>query len=227
MPEDAIATMNREWPAYEQEIDRRGLRHFGRELGLPQQGLATVRVRDGQTLVSDGPFVETKEFVAGFGLLECADLAEAIEVESMNPVARFHPFEIRGFRRGPVLDESASAFRRGEDGETPPYLLTSWRDHRVVDEPGISAEWDAWRMQTQARGAYILGGLLAGPETARTLRFADGQMRISDGPFLDIDPFVAGIDVVSGSGLEHASELAATHPAARHHAIEVRPFYRE
>ncbi|MGH2844083.1 MAG: YciI family protein, partial [Solirubrobacteraceae bacterium] len=56
MPADAIATMNREWPAYAQAMDGRGLWRMGRELGLPEDGIATVRVRDGETLVSDGPF---------------------------------------------------------------------------------------------------------------------------------------------------------------------------
>ena len=55
----------------------------------------TVRVRDGETLVSDGPIAETKEFVAGFDLFDCADLDEAIDAAAKSPVARagapFHP----------------------------------------------------------------------------------------------------------------------------------------
>ena len=44
-------------------------------------------MRDGEVLLTDGPFAETKEQMAGFDLLECADLDEAIEVASRHPVA--------------------------------------------------------------------------------------------------------------------------------------------
>lgn len=54
-----LAVMQRELPAFGEEMDRRGVRLFGRELELPQQA-ATVRVRDGETIVTDGPFAETK-----------------------------------------------------------------------------------------------------------------------------------------------------------------------
>jgi hypothetical protein len=58
---------------------------------LASEGLASaVRVRGGKVLVTDGPFLETKEVLAGFDLLECRDMAEAIEV------AAAHPFATRG-----------------------------------------------------------------------------------------------------------------------------------
>ena len=47
---------------------------------------STVRVRDGEVLVADGPFAETKEQIAGFDIIEAADLDEAIEVASKHPV---------------------------------------------------------------------------------------------------------------------------------------------
>ena len=111
-PQDALAIMNRAWPAYADEMDRRGPWRVGRELDLPDTAV-TVRVRDGETLVTDGPFAETKEFVAGFDVLECADLDEAIAVEAKNPVAQFHPFELRpfldGLRLGPGRPRSGRA----------------------------------------------------------------------------------------------------------------------
>src|SRR5262245_53114741 len=55
----------------------------------------TVRVRNGQLLVSDGPFAETKELIVGYDLLECADLDEAIEVARAHPMARGGRLEIR------------------------------------------------------------------------------------------------------------------------------------
>ncbi len=46
---------------------------------------------------TDGPFVEAKEFMAGYDILECADLDEAIEVASKHPLARRGAMELRPF----------------------------------------------------------------------------------------------------------------------------------
>ncbi|HEX4287791.1 MAG TPA: YciI family protein, partial [Trebonia sp.] len=67
------------------EMDGRGVRLEGRPLS-PEEA-TTVRVRNGEVLVSDGPFAETKELMVGYDMLECADLDEAIEVASKHPLA--------------------------------------------------------------------------------------------------------------------------------------------
>jgi hypothetical protein len=54
----------------------------------------TVRERRGDLLVSDGPFAETKEQVAGFQVIECADLDAAVEVASRHPSARLGKIEV-------------------------------------------------------------------------------------------------------------------------------------
>jgi hypothetical protein len=58
----------------------------------------TVKVRDGQLIVTDGPFAETKEQIAGFDVLDCADLDEAIQVAARHPMARAGLLEVRPFR---------------------------------------------------------------------------------------------------------------------------------
>ena len=110
--------MQRECPGWVEEMEGRGVRLLGRELDLPETA-ATVRVRDGETLVTDGPFAETKEFMAGFDVIECADLDEAIEVAAKHPSSWFQTIEIRPFTDGLALGEEASAFGRGEDGRRP------------------------------------------------------------------------------------------------------------
>jgi hypothetical protein len=52
-------------------------------------------VREEEVLLSDGPFAETKEWIAGFDIIECENLDEAIEVASRHPVARFGSIEVR------------------------------------------------------------------------------------------------------------------------------------
>jgi hypothetical protein len=227
-PED-LAVMQRDLPAWIQEMDRRGVRLLGRELDFPEMAV-TVRVRDGETLVTDGPFIETKEFVAGFELIECTDLDEAIEVESTNPVARFCPFEIRPFREGLRLGPGVSAFGRSDDSAGTPYLLTVWvagDPAATLNDDALMQESDAWRQDLEARGLHVLGNALEAPDTATTLRVRDGETLLSAGPFIDTPEFIDAIDVVSCADREQAIELAAAHPMARSHAIEVRPFYSE
>ena len=55
----------------------------------------TVRVRDRELMVSDGPFAETKEQIAGYDVIDCADLDEAIEVASKHPTAWYGTIEVR------------------------------------------------------------------------------------------------------------------------------------
>jgi hypothetical protein len=51
--------------------------------------------RGRQLLVTDGPFAETKEWIAGFDLLDCGNIDEAIEIASKHPMARFGRIEVR------------------------------------------------------------------------------------------------------------------------------------
>ena len=227
MPAEAVAEMNRDFPAYLAEVEPRGVRLYGRELDLPGTAV-TVRVREGETLVTDGPFAETKEFVGGFAVIDCVDLDEAIEVQGRSPVVRFHPLEIRPFRRGLRVGPAAAAFGREDDSAGLPYLFSVWVSGSApgsADDPVLRPEYDGWQRDQEARGAFALGGALGGPETATTLRTRDGAVRLSDGPFLEIEDFIAGIDVVACADRREAVALAAAHPMARHHAIEVRPFY--
>ncbi|MGW2625555.1 YciI family protein [Micromonospora taraxaci] len=78
------------------ENDSRGRRLTGDALA-PTSAATTVRVRDGELLVSEGPFAETAEVIVGFDLIECADLDEAIEVARTHPMAREGRLELRPF----------------------------------------------------------------------------------------------------------------------------------
>lgn len=227
-PED-LAVIQRELPAWGKEMRDRGVWQSGRELDLPATA-TTVRVRDGETLLADGPFVETKEFVAGFGLLQCADLDEAIEVTARCPISWFQALEIRPFLDGPRVSDKAAAFGRGEDAGNIPYLLITWMGGTpaaAFDDQAVMEQSQAWRQDLEARDLHILGNALGGRDTATTVRVRDGQTLLSDGPFSQIKEFIAGLDVVSCADRQQAIQLAAAHPVARYHAIEVRPFYRE
>jgi hypothetical protein len=74
-------------------------RLIGNQLVDPPEA-TTIRVRGGKTLVTDGPFAETKEYVAGFDVLECDSFEEALAIVEAHPVARFGAIELRAFHEG-------------------------------------------------------------------------------------------------------------------------------
>ncbi|MFI5718560.1 YciI family protein [Nocardia sp. NPDC051750] len=80
--------------AWTADVERRGAALGGARL-RPVADATTVRVRDGETLVSDGPFAETKDFVGGIDIIDCADLDEAIEIAAGHPYARWGCVEVR------------------------------------------------------------------------------------------------------------------------------------
>jgi hypothetical protein len=67
----------------------------GGEALMPSATAATVRVRDGKTLTTDGPFAESKEVLGGFYVLECKDLDEAIATAALIPGAQQGGVEVR------------------------------------------------------------------------------------------------------------------------------------
>jgi hypothetical protein len=72
----------------------RGILQGGERL-RPTSDATTVRVRNGETLATDGPFIETKEQLAGYFLVDCKDLDEAIDAAARLPGARYGSIEVR------------------------------------------------------------------------------------------------------------------------------------
>jgi hypothetical protein len=68
---------------------------LGRERLRPSSTATTVQVRNGDVVIADGPFAETKEQIGGFYLVECKDLDEAIEMASRIPSAERGTIEVR------------------------------------------------------------------------------------------------------------------------------------
>jgi hypothetical protein len=83
---------------FAQEAMQRGILLGGAPL-QPTSTARTVQIRKGKTLITDGPFAETKEQLAGTYILDCKNLDEAIELASKIPDAHYGSIEIR-----PVLE---------------------------------------------------------------------------------------------------------------------------
>jgi hypothetical protein len=82
------------YAAFTRETRERNLYVAGEALE-PTATATSVRVQDGRTVVTDGPFAETKEALGGFYLLECRDLDEAIEMAAKIPAAKRGTIEVR------------------------------------------------------------------------------------------------------------------------------------
>jgi hypothetical protein len=94
---DIGAMTDDECMAYDQALRSAG-RCLASEALEPVRTAATVRVRNGKVAVRDGPFTETKECIAGFYLIEAADLNDAIQIASQMPPARVGSIEVRPVR---------------------------------------------------------------------------------------------------------------------------------
>ena len=83
-----------QWVALFEELQKADPEITGRELN-GRNTAKVVRVRDGENIVTDGPFAETKEIVGGVFLAELPDLDEAIRLAALIPAARHGSVEIR------------------------------------------------------------------------------------------------------------------------------------
>jgi hypothetical protein len=96
--EAELAKMMQEYMAFTQDIVKAGKFKAGDPLELSNTA-TTVRVREGKTLTTDGPFAETKEQLGGYYIVEANDLDEAIAIAARIPGARWGSIEVRPIRK--------------------------------------------------------------------------------------------------------------------------------
>ena len=84
--------------AHSQQLDAAGI--SAEALALPSSAV-TIRIREGKMRPTDGPFMETKEVLGGFVLIEADTMAAAIEMAATNPMAKLGAVEVR-----PLVDFS-------------------------------------------------------------------------------------------------------------------------
>jgi hypothetical protein len=94
MPRDEFQALEEASLGHDQTLRASG--HFVAAQALqPVRMAATVKVRNGKPMITDGPFAETKEQVGGFFLVDCKDLDEALEVAAKIPSAVHGSIEVR------------------------------------------------------------------------------------------------------------------------------------
>lgn len=91
---EQLAAEQQSWFAYVKEIQASGVLVMNNGL-LPTSNATTVRAPAGKTLITDGPFAETHEQLAGFFVLDCKDIDEAVHWAAKLPTAKYGSVEIR------------------------------------------------------------------------------------------------------------------------------------
>jgi len=91
---EVMAQVTKAYGDYTQMLKDRGA-YLGGEALQPNPTATTVRVKDGETIITDGPFIEAKEALGGFYLIEARDLDEALELAAGCPGAKFGAIEVR------------------------------------------------------------------------------------------------------------------------------------
>lgn len=192
--------------------DRKQLRR-GAPLATDRDG-ARVRKRGGRAFVTDGPFAESKEVVAGFWVVDVADRAEAIDVAMRCPHSQEHLVEVH-----PV--DTRYLYADSERGA--PFILT------FFVEPGFEDCGGEMRrtMLTHADALAADGTLLEttplapAPPPARVTR-KGGKPLVVDGPFAETKEVVGGYSLVRAPDRAAAIALACDYPHAQWGTVEVR-----
>src|SRR6202790_377490 len=93
--EQQLAEEYQAYNALDSEFQKLAVEVQGGDALMPTQTATTVRVRDGKTLTTDGPFAETKEQLGGYYLIEAKDLDAALGIAARIPGARYGSIEVR------------------------------------------------------------------------------------------------------------------------------------
>jgi hypothetical protein len=204
-----------------EETIRTGVNLQGARL-RPTADATTVKIRSGELVITDGPFAETKEQVAGYDLLECASLDEAVRWAGRHPSSWTGAIEVRALpERAPIAPLPAAG-----DGRVR-YMMLVCTDPAVDPSEFDRVEpVDPWVDETDSRGIRLYGSELEPPDAARTVRVREKHAIVTDGPFAETKEQIGGYCLLECADLDEAVEVASKHPAAVYGTIELRPMFQ-
>ncbi len=210
--------------AWVEEYNASGVRLEGMPLRPPEEG-KTVRRRNGEVLVSDGPYTETAEWVAGYDLIECADLDEAIEVASRHPMATRGRIEVRPvwpLELGPEFEAAPPAGDAPSSRFLALFRIDPAAEPYREDEDNIAD----WVMQGIENGLNHGGERLRPVEDATLVRIRGGEVLVTDGPYAEVAEWVNGVGFIDGDW-QQAIEYVSAAPMARFGQVELREFWTD
>jgi hypothetical protein len=190
-----------------------------------------VRVRDGQTQLTTGPFAETTEQLGGFYIVELDNLDEAIAIASKLPPAQKGTVEIRPIFPLDGMPSSNFGLLHQVPSELTPFILLCYDDEEYWRNAGLESHRAAmmeavavtWKLDSQKK--FISASPLYPSETATSVRVRNGQRLVSDGPFAETNEVLGGFYLMLAKDQAEAESIAVLHSGARVGAVEVRPLF--
>jgi len=195
----------------------------------PPATARTVRVKRAQATITDGPFVESKEYFIGLYLFECATLNEALALAGKIPTAQCGGMEVR------PLDEATQCVDADAVVDQPVldhkslYALLIYHPENLLESYSDAVMDDLIRINTRmaemamAKGDYIGGFKLMMPTTATSMRGENGQRDIFDGPFSEAKEVLLGLHVLACQSFDIALDYARLMGDISAGIVEVRP----
>lgn len=193
----------------------------------PVATAATVRIREGRPLVSDGPFAETTEQLGGYYVIDVDDLDAALAIAARLPSARKGTVEIRPLTVMAGLPDDV-ARPSATDEALRRFLLLCYDDEAYWAASGAerlhAARQQAVALTQELAGAgrFVSASPLHPSPLATSLRIRDGKRQITDGPFAETREVLGGYYLILARDREEALATAARHPGAEVGAVEVR-----
>jgi len=189
--------------------------------GDPLDGAETatsLRLRDGKVIISDGPFIETKEQLGGFYILECATREAAIAYAAKIPRALNGSIEVR-----PMAGHDTRLF---DPPHKKSYLLALYGDEtKFLPDPELNnvKAHQSLTAELIAADEFMTGDGLAFTKDAITVRVRDGKTLCTDGPFAETREVLGGFYQVKCDDLDRALAIAKRLCFTENGGVEVRP----
>ena len=214
-----------------EEAEAAGIRVFAGGLLPPAMAKSLRAQPSGDVLVTDGPYLEAKEHVGGFWLLECADLDEALEWGRRGAAAGRGAGEVRQFLQMP--GESPAEVRRRwiHSGEGKALFLVAIHhpDNYDASTEGEAMMRDIHALNKEmiAAGARVFAGGLEPVAKTKSLRAQpNGDVLITDGPYLEAKEHVGGFWLLYCADLDEALKWGRKAVVACRASAEVRQFFQ-
>lgn len=195
----------------------------------PVATASTVRVRDGQALITAGPFAETTEQLGGYYIIDVDNLDEAISIAGRLPPARKGTVEIRPlYPLDGLPAQGALAERLAADPTLKQFMFLCYDDEEAWQKLGQAAlqaamqEAVALTHRLDAQGRFLSASPLRASATATSVRVRNDRRVVTDGPFAETREVLGGYYLILAHDIDEAVATAAQHSGARLGGVEVR-----
>ena len=191
-----------------------------------------VRVRNGHTQVTDGPFAETTEQLGGYYVIDVDNREEAIAIASRLPPATKGTVEVRPLLPLPdslTLPEVTSGHHiAGNKGRPRDYIVLMYAETGAwppEEHAPALAESVELCHELHRRGQFVSAAPLQPLETALCVRLRHGRRMIADGPFSETKEHLGGYFLIRVANLDEAIAVASRIPGSRRGTAEIRPLF--